>query len=121
MRVRTGTDGDRALVEVANSGPAVPADVLPHLFEPFRRGEGRTGSSGVGLGLSIVQSVAERHGAVVEARPGDQGGLTVRVTLPARPGPPEARPAPAAGPAEPVLPPARVGVTGGPGAGREPA
>jgi signal transduction histidine kinase len=121
LRVRTGTDRDRALVEVANSGPGVPADMLPHLFEPFCRGEGRTGSSGVGLGLSIVQSVAERHGAVVEARPGDEGGLTVRVTLPARPGAPEARPAHAEGAAEPVLPPARVGVTGGPGAGREPA
>jgi signal transduction histidine kinase len=90
VRVRTGVEGDRAVLEVANSGPVVPADVLPHLFEPFRRGQGRTASSGVGLGLSIVQSVADAHGATVSASPGAEGGLTVTVTLtrraePARP------------------------------------
>jgi hypothetical protein len=90
VRVRTGVEGDRAVLEVANSGPVVPADVLPHLFEPFRRGQGRTASSGVGLGLSIVQSVADAHGATVSAVPGAEGGLTVTVTLtrrsePARP------------------------------------
>jgi hypothetical protein len=81
--VRTGVEGDRAVLEVANSGPVVPADVLPHLFEPFRRGQGRTASSGVGLGLSIVQSVADAHGATVLASPGaeGEGGLTVTVTL----------------------------------------
>jgi signal transduction histidine kinase len=90
VRVRTGVEGAGAVLEVANSGPVVPADVLPHLFEPFRRGQGRTASSGVGLGLSIVQSVADAHDASVSATPGAEGGLTVRVALirrtePARP------------------------------------
>jgi signal transduction histidine kinase len=91
VRVRTGVEGAGAVLEVANSGPVVPAEVLPHLFEPFRRGQGRAGSSGVGLGLSIVRSVADAHGATVSASPGAEGGLTVTVTLtrrvePARPG-----------------------------------
>jgi signal transduction histidine kinase len=81
VRVRTGFESGHAVLEVANSGPVVPADVLPHLFEPFRRGQGRTAASGVGLGLSIVQSVAEAHGATVSASPGAEGGLTVLVTL----------------------------------------
>jgi signal transduction histidine kinase len=81
VRVRTRFEDGHAVLEVANSGPVVPADVLPHLFEPFRRGQGRTAASGVGLGLSIVQSVAEAHGATVSASPGAEGGLTVLVTL----------------------------------------
>ena len=97
VRVRTGFEGGRAVLEVANSGPVVAADVLPHLFEPFRRGQGRTAASGVGLGLSIVQSVAEAHGATVSASPGAEGGLTVTVTLAGRDGPERTRPGPAAG------------------------
>jgi signal transduction histidine kinase len=52
---------------VANSGTVVKEEDLPHLFEPFRRGDARIGSSGVGLGLSIVRSVSEAHDAKVQA------------------------------------------------------
>jgi hypothetical protein len=97
VRVRTGVEGAGAVLEVANSGPVVPADVLPHLFEPFRRGQGRTASSGVGLGLSIVQSVVDAHDARVSATPGDEGGLTVRVTLIRRAEPARPRAGPVAG------------------------
>ena len=86
VRVRSGARNGHAFLEVANSGPTVPDDIVPHLFEPFRRAEGRTGTSGVGLGLSIVRSVGEAHDARVEARPGDVGGLVVTVTMPSRAG-----------------------------------
>jgi signal transduction histidine kinase len=84
VRVRSGAQNGHAFLEVANSGPEVPAELVPHLFDPFRRAEVRTGTSGVGLGLSIVRSVSEAHQAQIEARPGQDGGLVVTLTMPSR-------------------------------------
>jgi signal transduction histidine kinase len=83
---RTNDEG-RAEVEVTNSGPAVPPYELPALFEPFRRlGVDRVVTSkGAGLGLSIVRSIARAHGGEALARPREDGGLTVTVTLPGCP------------------------------------
>jgi signal transduction histidine kinase len=72
---------DRELV-VANTGPTVPAEAVPGLFEPFRRLRDRIGTTGSGLGLSIVQSVARAHQGSVKARPNGGGGLVVQVNLP---------------------------------------
>ena len=96
--VTTGTSpGGGAEIVVANSGPVVPPYEVDALFEPFRRLDAeRTGSDrGVGLGLSIVRSVARAHGGMAAAFPRDApdgGGLVVRVSLP----PPAALPLPAA-------------------------
>jgi two-component system sensor histidine kinase VanS len=84
VRVRVGANNGHAYLEVANSGPLVQQDDLPHLFEPFWRGDARTGSSGVGLGLSIVWSVGEAHGAVIKALASAGGGLTVSMTMPSQ-------------------------------------
>jgi signal transduction histidine kinase len=84
VHLRSGAQNGHAYIEVANSGPVVPGELVPQLFEPFRRANGRTGSTGVGLGLSIVHSVGEAHGADIATRAGVGGGLVVRVTLPAR-------------------------------------
>ncbi|MFC1434706.1 sensor histidine kinase [Streptacidiphilus sp. N1-3] len=78
-------DGAGELV-VSNTGPMVPGYELEHIFEPFRRvkGKERTRSDkGVGLGLSIVRSVTRAHGGVIEASPRPEGGLTMRVRIPA--------------------------------------
>ncbi|HEX8867900.1 MAG TPA: ATP-binding protein [Lentzea sp.] len=72
---------DRELV-VSNTGPTVPAEAVPGLFEPFRRLRDRTGTAGSGLGLSIVQSVARAHQGSAKARPNGGGGLVVQVNLP---------------------------------------
>jgi signal transduction histidine kinase len=73
---------DGSLV-VTNTGPVVPADAVPDLFEPFRRLRAdRTGSTtGSGLGLSIVRSVVRAHTGSVRARPNGGGGLVVEVNL----------------------------------------
>jgi signal transduction histidine kinase len=92
VRVRAGATDGHAYLEVANSGPVIPDDLVPHLFEPFRRADSRTGTAGVGLGLSIVQSVATAHAAEVIARPQEGGGLVVTLTVPSHEGPPPESP-----------------------------
>ncbi|WP_049571157.1 sensor histidine kinase, partial [Streptomyces sp. SBT349] len=74
----------RAVLVVENTGPVVPAYEVDNMFEPFRRlRTQRTGSDkGVGLGLSIVRSVARAHGGYVVAQPRESGGLVMRVTFP---------------------------------------
>ncbi|SEF18480.1 sensor histidine kinase [Jiangella alba] len=88
LAVSTAAGAGTVTLVVANTGPDVPGDEVEALFQPFRRlGDRRAGPNrGFGLGLSIVRAVARAHGgdATAAARPG--GGLTVTVTLPARPG-----------------------------------
>jgi signal transduction histidine kinase len=86
LQVATYTSGGRAFVEVANGGPAIPADQVESLFEPFRRLHGRVASAtrGAGLGLSIVRSVARVHGGDAHAQALPGGGLEVTVRLPLR-------------------------------------
>ncbi len=76
----------RSTVEVRNDGPAVPPDAVASLLEPFQRLDRSARGDGVGLGLSIVRSVAEAHGGSVELRARPSGGLVARVSLPARDG-----------------------------------
>jgi signal transduction histidine kinase len=84
LSIRTGTEGGRVYLTVANTGPEVPAAEVPGLFEPFRRGgRERTGTRGAGLGLSIVGAVTHAHGGTVRAVPLPGGGLEVTVELPA--------------------------------------
>ena len=84
IRLRTGTSDTAAYLEIANSGPFIPDDAVPSLFEPFRRMETRTGiCDGAGLGLSIARSVATAHHATVTARSQPAGGLDISVVIPA--------------------------------------
>ncbi|MFD8720166.1 sensor histidine kinase [Streptomyces sp. NPDC059629] len=84
VEVDTEIQHGQAVLSVANTGPVVPAYEIDNLFEPFRRlRTERTGSDkGVGLGLSIVRSVARAHGGHIAAQPREGGGLVMRVTLP---------------------------------------
>ncbi|QSQ23724.1 PAS domain-containing protein [Pyxidicoccus parkwayensis] len=76
-------EGARVCVEVHNAGPPIPADLLPHIFEPFRRAtdQGHP-TSGLGLGLFIVQQIARAHGGRVEVRSSAAEGTTFTVWLP---------------------------------------
>ena len=77
-------DGDRANVKVCDRGPGVPETMRERIFEPFFRLPGHAEQAGgVGLGLSLVKQIAERHGGQVrcEARAG--GGSCFLLALPA--------------------------------------
>jgi signal transduction histidine kinase len=83
IRLRTGSSDAAAYLQIANSGPYIPDDAVPLLFEPFRRMEARTGGrEGVGLGLSIARSVLTAHHATVTARSQPAGGLDISVVIP---------------------------------------
>ncbi|SDE76042.1 hypothetical protein SAMN04488243_10946 [Thermus arciformis] len=77
VRVNLRREGNHALLEVEDSGPGIPQDLLPHLFQRFARGPG----GGTGLGLAIAQAIAKAHGGEiqVESRP---GRTVFRVRLP---------------------------------------
>jgi two-component system OmpR family sensor kinase/two-component system sensor histidine kinase QseC len=69
------------VVIVDDSGKGIPAHQREHAFERFNR-LGRTGADGVGLGLAIVLSVVDMHGARIELLESPLGGLRVRVSCP---------------------------------------
>ncbi|MDQ1463817.1 MAG: hypothetical protein QOC73_758 [Actinomycetota bacterium] len=73
-----------AVLSVRNTGPVVPDDAVSRLFQPFRRIEAdRTvRGEGLGLGLSIVQAIADAHGATITTHAAPQGGLQVDVEFP---------------------------------------
>jgi signal transduction histidine kinase len=72
------------MLTVMNTGPLVPAEQVPALFEPFRRlsGERLDHGGGVGLGLTIARSIVAAHRGYIDAQPNPGGGLVVRVQLP---------------------------------------
>ncbi len=86
ITLRTGTSDAAVYLEIANSGPFIPDEAVPSLFEPFRRVQARVGvRDGVGLGLSITRSVATAHHATVTARSQPAGGLDISVVIPRHP------------------------------------
>jgi signal transduction histidine kinase len=87
VQVTVREQDERVRLEVHNEGTPIPPDVLPILFEPFRRGaEGPAASSGspqgLGLGLFIVHEIVRAHGGTIEVTSTAAGGTTFTVALP---------------------------------------
>lgn len=81
IEVRWRGEEDAVVLEVANRGPAIPAELLPRLFEPMMQGE-RARRDGVGLGLFITREVVRAHGGRVVARSSPELGTVFEVELP---------------------------------------
>jgi signal transduction histidine kinase len=72
-------------VTVQDSGPGIPPEHLPHVFERFYRGDdarSRAGGAGSGLGLAIVRGIVAAHGGEVRAENVAGGGARFSITLP---------------------------------------
>jgi two-component system, OmpR family, sensor kinase len=79
-------EGDRAVLEVRDHGPGLPADAGDRVFDRFWRTEGgrSRGPGGSGLGLAIVKAIVQAHHGEVHAGNASDGGAVFRVTLPIR-------------------------------------
>lgn len=69
-------------IRFRNNGPAIPEDVLPHVFEPFFT----TRQGGTGLGLAIAARIVESHSGLIDVRSSEDGGTEFIVILPERRG-----------------------------------
>ena len=84
VRVELGQEGEQAVFSVLDRGCGIPPEAMPRLFQMFyttAKNE-TSGKRGIGLGLSICQSVVEAHGGTIEARNRPEGGAEFRFTLP---------------------------------------
>jgi signal transduction histidine kinase len=82
IRLTARVVDDRTEIEVADDGPGFDPAILPRAFEPLVTGS----VAGLGLGLALVRSIAERHEGSVVAENLDDGGAVVRLLLPASEG-----------------------------------
>lgn len=84
IRLRAWDEPDQLVVEVLDTGPGIPADEQPFIFEDFYRGRNAEGLAGTGLGLSIVKKIVEAHDGEVwlespyaKGQPGTKFTVTV--------------------------------------------
>jgi signal transduction histidine kinase len=75
---------EHVVLEVHNQGKPIPPELMPHIFEPFRRGpqSSRTAKTSYGLGLYIVQEIVHAHGGTIDVRSDIEEGTTFTVRLP---------------------------------------
>jgi len=82
VEVRAFEDGSNIVIEVADTGPGIPEDELPYVWDELYRGNGARGIPGSGLGLALVRAIAERHHGQVTIRSRKGQGTVVTLRLP---------------------------------------
>lgn len=88
VRVVARDEGDSVRVEIHNQGTPIPAERMPHIFDPFVRGaEGprAVARSGLGLGLYITHEIVKAHGGMLQVRSTDTEGTCFWLKLPRHP------------------------------------
>ncbi|MES9538799.1 MULTISPECIES: HAMP domain-containing sensor histidine kinase [unclassified Actinomadura] len=84
VTVRVRAQGDEAVIEVADTGPGIPAAERAHVFERLWRGSSGRRVAGSGIGLAVVRELVAAHGGTVTASSPDAGGATFTIRLPVR-------------------------------------
>ncbi|MGH6627974.1 MAG: sensor histidine kinase, partial [Burkholderiaceae bacterium] len=81
LRVALAQADGQGVLTVSDSGPGIPAELLPRIFEPFFS----TRSDGLGLGLSLCETLATSMGGTLSAAPQAPRGAQFRLALPLAP------------------------------------
>ena len=76
------SEADQAVLVVVDSGPGIPADELPHVFDRLWRGSAAKQVAGSGIGLAVAREIVVAHGGTIEAVSPDGAGTTVTIRLP---------------------------------------
>jgi signal transduction histidine kinase len=88
IRLRARDEGAEVSLAVSNRGRPIPPDVLPFIFEPFRRARpaevSAGGVRGLGLGLYISRQIVLAHGGTIDVRSNEREGTTFSIRLPRR-------------------------------------
>ena len=82
ITLRTGTEGDRVWLEVADNGSGIEPETLKRVFEPFFTT--KPVGKGTGLGLSVSYGIVQKHRGSIDVRSVVGRGSTFRVTVPVR-------------------------------------
>ncbi|HQF70805.1 MAG TPA: ATP-binding protein, partial [Promineifilum sp.] len=83
IALAAGKTGERVVLSVTDSGPGIPPEDLPHIFERFYRGDkARVDDGASGLGLAIARSLIEAHGGQIAAENVATGGARFTIALP---------------------------------------
>ena len=82
VEVRAFEDAEMVIVEVADTGPGIPEQELPYVWQELYRGQGARGVQGSGLGLALVRAITDRHGGQVTIRSRLRQGTVVTMKLP---------------------------------------
>lgn len=82
VEVRAFEDGSTLAIEIADTGPGISEEDLPHVWEELYRGVSARGVPGSGLGLALVRAVAERHNGEINLRSRAGKGTVFTLKLP---------------------------------------
>lgn len=83
IMVAAGADDSHIWITVRDSGPGIPEDHLPHIFDLFWRGDEAHTTPGFGLGLPIARKIIELHGGRIDVESEIGAGSTFSIILPA--------------------------------------
>ena len=72
----------QAVLDVVDSGPGIPADELPHIFDRLWRGRAARQVAGSGIGLAVAREIVLAHGGTIEAVSPEGAGTTITIRLP---------------------------------------
>ena len=86
IHLRARATGAQLVLDVADSGPGIPAEERDHVFEAFYTGRAARGTAvkGTGIGLSVVLEFVAAHGGTVQIIDGEFAGAHFRITMPIR-------------------------------------
>jgi two-component system OmpR family sensor kinase len=82
IEVRAFEDGSFVVIEVADTGPGIPAEELPHVWEELYRGDQARGVPGSGLGLPLVRAISDQHRGQIVMRSLVDHGTVITLRLP---------------------------------------